>query len=52
MKSRAYEYKDKPLVCKVCLKYSHSKNTYQEIQRCGKCSELNHARENCKSEIV
>ena len=52
MKSRVYEYKDKLLLCKVCLRYGHSKNTCQKTQRCGKCSELNHARENCKSEIV
>ena len=52
MKAKVYEYKDRPLLCKMCLRFGHSKKNCQETQRCAKCSELNHSVEECQSETI
>ena len=45
-----YEYKDKPIMCKTCLAYGHSKNRGTEEQKCANCGGVNHPVELCTAE--
>ena len=42
MKSKVYEYKDRPAMRKKCLQYGHTKKSYRDNQRCARCGEDNH----------
>ena len=42
MKSKVYEYKERPVMCKKCLQYGHTKNSCRDNQRCAKSGEDNH----------
>ena len=42
MRTQVYEYKERPLLCKTCVVYGHSKNRCQEKDRCIKCGKEVH----------
>ena len=47
MKSKVYEYKERPAMRKKCLQYGHTKNSCRDNQRCAKCGEDNHEVAKC-----
>ena len=43
-----HEYKQRPLLCKTCLEYGHSKNVCKEKKpRCENCASMNHETTTC-----
>ena len=50
---KIYEYNDKPMLCKKCLKYGQTENRCSSLSfLCGKCAETGHRFEGCDSEVV
>ena len=49
IRTKVYEYKQQPLMCKRCLKYGHGVKHCEKEQRCAKCSADGHERNECKS---
>ena len=45
--TRVIEYKQRPLICRKCQEYGHSKNNCRDEVRCGNCSERDHTSEEC-----
>ena len=52
MRAKIYEYKERSLICRRCLKYGHNKNNCQNSERYAKCGELEHNIENGNSDAV
>ena len=52
-RTRVYEYKDKPMMCRKCCKYGHTdKRCFSSVVVCGKCAEPGHRSDGRDSEIV
>ena len=49
-RTKVYEYLPKPMLCKQCLEYGHTKkHCSSESKTCGKCDERGHCVEQCTS---
>ena len=48
-RTRVYEYKDKPMMCRKCCT---EKRRFSSVVVCGKCAEAGHRSDGCDSEIV
>ena len=49
MMTKVIEYKRRPLMCKRCLEYGHSKNQCEKEHRYDKCATSRHVKEECSS---
>lgn len=47
MKTRVYEYKKRPFLCRQCLDYGHSKTNCTRSVRCKKCGAVGHEQTGC-----
>ena len=52
VRTKVFEYKQRPLMCRKCLEYGHGKNHCEGKQRCGKCSGEGHEISECTDEAV
>ena len=52
MKTSVYEYKQRPMLCRKCLDYGHGVKYSEKQQRCAKCGEEQHDRNNCNSDVA
>ena len=50
--TRIYPFRNRPMCCRKCLKYGHSEKKCRYIGEplCGRCSAMDHTRENCEAD--
>ena len=51
MRTKVYEYKQRPMMCKNCLEYGHGKQYCEKDQRCARCGDQ-YKKNDCNSEVV
>ena len=50
--TKVYNFKNKPMMCKKCLKYGHTKKNCKETAaKCAKCCGENHKEEDCSANV-
>ena len=52
MRTKVYEYKQRPMMCRICLEYGHGRRFCEKEQKCGRCGEEGHDKANCRSDTV
>ena len=50
MRMKVYEYKQRPRMCRICLKYGHGKRFCEKDLKCGRCSKEGRDKSNCRSD--
>ena len=51
--TKVYEYKEKPMMCRKCLEFGHTKaNCRSPVTNCGRCSVGGHNRDECQSDVM
>ena len=52
-RTKVYEYKDRPMLCKKCWKYGHTeKRCLSQVVLCGRCAGPGHQSGGCISEVA
>ena len=52
-RTKVYDYKDRPMLCKKCWKYGHTeKRCLSQVVLCGRCAGPGHQSGGCISEVA
>ena len=49
---KVYEYKQRPMICRICLEYGHGKQFCEKEQKRGRCGNVGHDKVNCRSKAA